>query len=182
MNAYERLYKPVIDDLTRRFDRVEAALQKMLDLDLPDWAYTLVTGALHYAECPLSERNDLDDKYGLHEAAVLRDAEDEEPEEWDSSQDDTLNDYDPDEEPDPIEDDTETAVADHDRHTCNCEECQTWRLAGGVNWTPVSMLKARIAMANANPNCNPIGDTRPVFGDPNLIRLARTQVKSRRTR
>ncbi len=87
MNAYERLYKPIIEDLTRRFDRVEAALERLLDLDLPEWAHAEVTAALFYAETTIGDRDEADAARRLRETEAPPVADDDE---WDSSQDDTI--------------------------------------------------------------------------------------------
>ncbi len=186
MNAYERLYKPIIEDLTRRFDRVEAALERLLDLDLPEWAHAEVTAALFYAETTIGDRDEAD------AARRLRDAADDD-DEWDSSHDDTVNDYadvdDLDEDPDDLaEDDDDDFVQrpDHNPHVCLCDECTIWRMAGGVNWTPDSMVLARERFAEqqqAAAACavspGQTETTRPVFGYGPHLALARQKVSKR---
>lgn len=99
------IYQSIIEDLTRRFDRVENALEALLDLNLPEWAHIKITAALRYAECSVQERDDLDEMAAnrcVCETFAVRAGDPDEP---DCPEDDTQNDYAGDTDPDDEEDD-----------------------------------------------------------------------------
>lgn len=99
------IYQTIIEDLTRRFDRIEAALEALLDLNLPEWAEIKITAALRYAECSVQERDDLDEMAANRCVCETFTVHAGDPDEPDRFEDDTQNDYADDSDPDEDEDD-----------------------------------------------------------------------------
>jgi hypothetical protein len=94
------IYQSIIEDLTRRFDRIEAALETLTDLNLPEWAQRKLTAALHYAECSIEERDSLDEMAADRCVCETFAVHAGDPDEQDYIEDDTQNDYAGDADPD----------------------------------------------------------------------------------